>query len=131
MRLTPFLALSHILSCDDIGTFDGDAIVYGLSIRQNADAVRKLVGLCKQDDYLWPNLSAKEHLELFAGLRGVASQDMFSIVQKWLKSVDLDTVANHFTSSFSGGMKRRLSVSLATIGASQKLIILDEPTTGK
>jgi ABC-type multidrug transport system ATPase subunit len=105
--------------------------VFGYSVAHDPHSVRKLVGICKQDDYLWPDLSAKEHLELFAGLRGVNSLDSPKVVAKWLESVDLETVQHQYTSSFSGGMKRRLSVALATIGDSQKFIVLDEPTTGK
>ena len=88
-----------------------------------------MVGLCKQDDYLWPNMSAKEHLELYAGLRGVARDELENTVQKWLQSVDLDSVQLQYASTYSGGMKRRLSVALATIG-DRPLIVLDEPTTG-
>lgn len=87
------------------------------------------MGLCKQDDYLWPNLSAKEHLALFAGLRGVEKGELDGVVQKWLESVDLDSVQLQYAGTYSGGMKRRLSVALATIG-DQPFIILDEPTTG-
>ena len=83
-----------------------------------------------QDDYLWPDLTAREHLALFAGLRGVDSSELDDTVQKWLESVDLAEVQSQYSSAFSGGMKRRLSVALATIG-DRPLIILDEPTTGK
>jgi ABC-type multidrug transport system ATPase subunit len=79
---------------------------------------------------LWPNLSAREHLDLFAGLRGVPSSEREETVQKWLQSVDLDIVQLQYASAYSGGMKRRLSLALATIGG-RPLIVLDEPTTGK
>jgi ABC-type multidrug transport system ATPase subunit len=84
---------------------------------------------CFPDDYLWPDLTAKEHLELFAGLRGVKPAEQEEIVQKWLESVDLADVQLQYSSAYSGGMKRRLSVALATIG-DRPLVILDEPTTG-
>ena len=86
----------------------------------------KCIGL---DDYLWPLLTAKEHLELFAGLRGVSPDRRGPMVQKWLQSVDLDIVQLQFPTQYSGGMKRRLSLALATVG-DRPLIILDEPTTG-
>lgn len=121
--------LSHILCCEHRASL-GDVSVFGHSVTNDPLSVRKLVGVCKQDDYLWPRLSAKEHLELYAGLRGVTSADAPHIVQKWLESVDLDSVMDQPAASFSGGMKRRLSLCLATVGDSQKLIILDEPTTG-
>jgi ABC-type transport system involved in cytochrome c biogenesis ATPase subunit len=120
--------LSHILSCEVCPTA-GDVRVFGHSVTQDPYSVRQLVGLCKQDDYLYPNLSAMEHLTLFAGLRGVDSNVLAGTVSNWLESVDLSLVKNHYTSSFSGGMKRRLSVALATIGG-RPLIVLDEPTTG-
>lgn len=68
-------------------------------------------------------------MELFAGLRGVPKDELEAKVSKWLRSVDLEEVQLQYASSYSGGMKRRLSLSLATIG-DRPLIILDEPTTG-
>ncbi len=88
-----------------------------------------MIGECKQDDILWPLLTAREHLELFGGLRGVSKEDMANTVQRWLDSVDLDSVQHTRVSAFSGGMKRRLSVALSTIG-DVKIVVLDEPTTG-
>jgi ABC-type multidrug transport system ATPase subunit len=123
------IALSHILCCEH-RTSLGDVSVFGHSVTNDPRSVRKLVGVCKQDDYLWPRMSAKEHLHLYAGLRGVHPSDAPDIIQKWLESVDLDSVMDQPSASFSGGMKRRLSLCLATVGNSQKLIILDEPTTG-
>lgn len=54
---------------------------------------------------------------------------MGDTVQKWLESVDLDLVQHTRVSTFSGGMKRRLSVAISTIG-NAPIIVLDEPTTG-
>jgi ABC-type multidrug transport system ATPase subunit len=108
----------------------GDITVFGHSIQSDPQTIRRWVGVCKQDDYLWPNLSAKDHLDLFAGLRGVPPMEHDAMVQKWLESVDLDAVQHQYSSQFSGGMKRRLSLAMSTIGA-RSLIVLDEPTTGK
>lgn len=83
-----------------------------------------------QDDYLYPSLTANEHLSLFAGLRGVDPEEIDEMVQKWLESVDLDSVQHQYSGEFSGGMKRRLSLALSTIGG-RPVIVLDEPTTGK
>ena len=100
----------------------------GLSLSDQYQ-IRKIIGECRQDDILWPNLTAREHLELFAGIRGVPKHKMAETIQEWLESVDLDEVQHSRVSSFSGGMKRRLSVAMSTIGGS-KIIVLDEPTTG-
>jgi ABC-type multidrug transport system ATPase subunit len=120
--------LSSIIGCEIVPT-GGDVTVFGHSVINEPYAVRGLVGVCKQFDYLYPNLSAKEHLVLFAGLRGVPREFVAETVDKWLESVDLHVVQNQFSSGFSGGMRRRLSLACATIGG-RPLLILDEPTTG-
>jgi ABC-type multidrug transport system ATPase subunit len=103
--------------------------VFGHSVVNDPYAVRGLVGVCKQFDYLYPNLSVKEHLVLFAGLRGVPRESVAETVDKWLESVYLHNVQDQYSSGFSGGMRRRLSLACATIGG-RPLLILDEPTTG-
>ncbi|CAJ1959846.1 unnamed protein product [Cylindrotheca closterium] len=120
--------LSNILCCN-IGSTSGNIRVFGQDIGEDPFAIRQMVGLCKQDDYLWPTLSAREHLELFAGLRGITKEKLEATVSVWLRSVDLEEVQLQYASAYSGGMKRRLSLALATIG-DRPLIILDEPTTG-
>lgn len=46
-----------------------------------------------------------------------------------LEQVQLTPAAGKRSSSYSGGMKRRLSVALALLGSPQ-LVFLDEPSTG-
>jgi len=33
---------------------------------------RKVMGVCPQHDILWPELTAREHLEIFAELKGIS-----------------------------------------------------------
>ena len=104
--------------------------VHGCRTMVNRCLLALTVEVLSADDYLWPNLSAKEHLELFGGLRGLHSSVLEEKVQQWLRSVDLELVQSQYASAYSGGMKRRLSLALATIG-DRPLIVLDEPTTGE
>jgi len=55
----------------------------------------------------------------------MSKADVPATVQKWLESVDLDIVQNDYSSSFSGGMKRRLSLAIATVGDAP-VVVLDE-----
>lgn len=56
-------------------------------------------------------------------------KDIPRLVDSKLKDVNLVTQADHEVRTFSGGMKRRLSILLSSIG-NPKVIFLDEPTTG-
>ena len=119
----------NLLCCAQNAT-NGDIRIGELSIGSDPQAIRRIIGECKQDDFLWPRLTAREHLELFAGIRGVSAKDMPDTVQRWLDSVDLDDVQHVRVRAYSGGMKRRLSVANSTIGDT-RVVCLDEPTTGK
>ncbi|OMO95372.1 ABC transporter-like protein [Corchorus capsularis] len=109
----------------------GDALIYGYSIRSSVGMsnIRRIIGVCPQFDILWNALSGHEHLELFASIRGLPPATIKSVVQKSLAEVKLTEAAKVRAGSYSGGMRRRLSVAAALLG-DPKLVILDEPTTG-
>ncbi|XP_049848739.1 uncharacterized protein LOC126316685 [Schistocerca gregaria] len=107
----------------------GDALVYGNSINTEMNRIQEIMGVCYQHDILWEDLTASEHLEIFAKLKNVFGQEMKSQVAGMLEDVALTAVANVPVKYYSGGMRRRLSVAISLIGDS-KIVYLDEPTTG-
>ncbi|KAL2244262.1 ABC transporter A family member 2 [Sesamum indicum] len=109
----------------------GDALIYGYSIRSSTGMsnIRRMIGVCPQFDVLWDALSGQEHLYLFASIKGLPPGSIKSEVQKLLAEVKLTEAAKVRSGSYSGGMRRRLSVAIALIGE-PKLVVLDEPTTG-
>uniref|UniRef100_A0A803M188 ABC transporter domain-containing protein n=1 Tax=Chenopodium quinoa TaxID=63459 RepID=A0A803M188_CHEQI len=109
----------------------GDALIYGNSIRNSAGMsnIRKIIGLCPQFDVLWNELTGEEHLQLLARIKGLLPASIKEAVKKSLEEVRLTNSAKVRTGSYSGGMRRRLSVASALLG-DPKLVILDEPTTG-
>jgi ABC-type multidrug transport system ATPase subunit len=106
----------------------GDAICFGHSIIDGMEQIRAVMGVCPQHDILWNQLTAREHLELFANLKGLEG-DIEEEVSQRLKDVALTAAADAAAGSFSGGMKRRLSVAIALVG-DPRIVFLDEPTTG-
>lgn len=78
---------------------------------------------------LYSDLTAKEHVELFCGIKGIPNAEAQAVMEKRLKHMQLWNVRFQRAGSYSGGMKRRLSVVLATLGDPQT-VFLDEPTTG-
>jgi ABC-type multidrug transport system ATPase subunit len=108
----------------------GEAYAFGLSTRDDIQTLQTQFGKCAQDDLLWPSLTARDHLRLWCAFKGVESGPVMSEhVESKLASVALVADGDKATGTFSGGMKRRLSVALALVG-DPRLVFLDEPTTG-
>lgn len=88
-----------------------------------------MIGYCPQYNFFWDELTARNHLILFSLLRGVKIRHIHQSVDNVLKLTNLSSVADTSVKTFSGGMKRRLSVAMAGIG-DPKILLFDEPTTG-
>jgi len=112
-----------------IAPSQGTALVNGADIRENVDIIRRHIGYCPQHSILWDELTAYEHLYLFSRLKGLNALQSHQRTNKMLREVDLDTSADARIATFSGGMRRRLSIALAGTG-NPDILLLDEPTTG-
>lgn len=107
----------------------GNAFVFGLSVNHEMPEIQSMMGVCSQDDFLFPDLSGSAHLAFWARFKGLSRQQVGKEVARALGDVSLTSAASAPASTYSGGMKRRLSVAIASMGDPQ-IIFLDEPTTG-
>ena len=107
----------------------GTAMIEGMDIREDMYEIRKNMGVCPQHDILFPDLTVREHLTMFAMFKGVTSDKLESAVEAMILSVGLTEKRDIPSRSLSGGQKRKLSVGIAFIGGS-RIVFLDEPTSG-
>ncbi|CAG9460936.1 unnamed protein product [Pedinophyceae sp. YPF-701] len=109
----------------------GDVLVDGrpLSNPGDLDRTRGNMGVCPQFDVLWDRLTGLEHLDLYCGIKGVVRSARQAHCAQLLHEVALTDAQRVRVGSYSGGMRRRLSVALALLG-SPSIVYLDEPTTG-
>ncbi len=105
----------------------GEVNVWGFNLDKNPRQVRASIGIVPQEISLDPFFTPKKQLELQAGLYGVKKKDR--ITDTILKLVSLDSNANSYARSLSGGMKRRLLIAKALVHQ-PPILILDEPTAG-
>ncbi len=104
---------------------DGGAVeVLGVDPGRAKGAWRERIGVVLQSSELYPNLTVRETLALFAGYyehpRGVGEV---------LAIVGLEKKRGARVKTLSGGQKRRLDLGVALVG-DPELVFLDEPTTG-
>jgi len=105
----------------------GNVNVWGHDLDKNSRQVRSSIGIVPQEVNLDAFFSPRKLLELQAGLYGIAKKDR--ITNTILKMVSLESQADAYARSLSGGMKRRLLIAKAMVHR-PPILVLDEPTAG-
>ncbi len=105
----------------------GTATVNGFDVAAKPDSVRQSISLTGQFAAVDEILTGRENLIMIAKLRHL--QNSRQIADDLLNRFGLTDAADRRVSTYSGGMRRRLDISMSLIGKPQ-LIFLDEPTTG-
>ncbi|KRZ07942.1 ATP-binding cassette sub-family A member 1, partial [Trichinella zimbabwensis] len=115
--------------CGLFPSTSGSVIIYGKDILSNVSEIRQSLGFCPQHNILFDNLTVEEHLWFYAKLKGMPTAELNEEIEKFLLNTKLRYKRKEISKNLSGGMKRKLSISIAFIAGS-KTVVLDEPTTG-
>ena len=113
--------------CGLVKPTSGTAKVYGYDTQKETPKVKELIGVCTQETAIYPYLTGAENLELFGNLYGLKGKMLKERSAMLLTKMGLKEDAKRIASKYSGGMKRRLSLTLALIHDPQ-VAFLDEPT---
>ena len=100
----------------------GAARVLGFDLVREREDVRRGVALLSHYSYLYEALTPRENLEVAADHLRVGRDR----IQPLLQRVTLDARANDPVSTFSAGMRKRLSFARVLL-QSPRLVLLDEP----
>ena len=87
------------------------------------------IGYMGQSDALYEDLTGKENLIFFGNLMGLTGEKLDAAINKNTHLVNLTKFLDKPVKTYSGGMKRRLSLAI-TLLSNPDLLILDEPTVG-
>jgi len=108
---------------------DGGSVrVAGYDATTEAKAVRSAIGVTGQFAAVDELLTGRENLQLMADLHRVGAGSG-KLIGELLERFDLAASAGKLTSTYSGGMRRKLDLAMTLVGDPQ-IIFLDEPTTG-
>ena len=98
----------------------------GRTARAIGGVLRASIGLLAHELLLYPDLTARQNLALFAGLYGLSAA---GLVDAALSNAGLSERADDVVSAFSRGMRQRLALERALLHG-PRLVLMDEPFTG-
>ncbi|XP_041616343.1 phospholipid-transporting ATPase ABCA7 isoform X2 [Vulpes lagopus] len=94
----------------------GEALLAGHSVAREPAAAHRHMGYCPQSDAVFELLTGREHLELFARLRGVPEAQVAQMASWGLAHLGLGQCADRPAGTYSGGNKRKLATAVALVG---------------
>jgi ABC transport system ATP-binding/permease protein len=116
--------------------YDGEVLINGVSIHNDKDKIKGLIGYVSQDDLLIEELTVFENLYYNAKLcfDNLSEEEIIARVDSVLKNLGLYEIRNIQVGSplnkkISGGQRKRLNISLELI-REPAIMFLDEPTSG-
>ena len=92
----------------------GSARINGYDLKSQMRQIRQSIGVCMQSNILFDTMTVREHLRLFATLKGV-TKNLKIIVESQIDEIGLRDKADVYSAALSGGMKRKLSVGIVLI----------------
>ena len=117
-----------MLSCLTTPT-EGDALLLGKSIREDAVAVKSVIAVSPQETAVAPGLTATENLSLICGLHGFSKEKREAKMEELTRLLSLESILHRKAGKLSGGWQRRLSIAMALV-SEPRILFLDEPTLG-
>jgi ABC-type multidrug transport system ATPase subunit len=81
----------------------GQAFIDGKDLSTDMNSIYQVMGVCPQDNLLWETLTAREHLNFYARLKGLNGVRMREAVDAVLQSLHLLDAGNKRVGKFSGG----------------------------
>src|SRR3954470_6320979 len=107
----------------------GTVTIGGVDMASAPRQARARLGIAPQETGVYPTLSCRDNLRLFAGLAGHGRRDTRATIDELAESLALTGLLDRRAKELSGGERRRLHTAIALVGRPE-LVLLDEPTVG-
>lgn len=104
---------------------EGEIFICGEDIRKRAHEAKRHVGYLPEELFFYERLTGEEFLLLVAGLKEAEASGVAAEIEFF----ELGAVARKWVGSYSLGMRKKLGLAAALVGA-PRVLVLDEPLNG-
>ncbi|XP_043820045.1 ATP-binding cassette sub-family A member 9-like isoform X2 [Dromiciops gliroides] len=88
-----------------------------------------ILGYCAQENSLWQNITMREHLEVYAAVKGMDKENATVTISRLADALKLQEYMKFPVKKLPTGIKQKLCFALSILG-NPAIVLLDEPSTG-
>ncbi|XP_072501625.1 ATP-binding cassette sub-family A member 10-like isoform X2 [Notamacropus eugenii] len=96
---------------------------------QQRDEMINTLGYCAQENSLWQNLTMREHLEVYAAVKGLKKEHAMVTISRLKDALKLQEYMKVAIKDLPTGITRKLCFALSIL-ENPAVMLLDEPSTG-
>ena len=119
----------RILATLDEPTAAGDAFIDGVSVVEEPEKARRLVGFVPDSLPTHRDMSVHDYLDFFARAYGLKGRQRHQVIERIEEFTSLTGIREKYVIALSKGMKQRVSVARALLH-DPPVLIMDEPAAG-
>ena len=107
----------------------GEVLVDDKSYEEYEQELKQQIGYLPENNPLYDDMTVEEHLEFWAGMKGLDPEKAKKSIKFAVESTNLEDVYYRFIGELSKGYRQRVGLAQAILGEPD-ILLLDEPTEG-
>lgn len=112
-----------------LGYEEGTIKIDGVDLKENPVLAKSKIGYIADEHFLYEGLTGRQYVNFVLDIFGVEASLREDKINEYAKIFEMDGHLDEKVSSYSHGMKQKISL-IASLAHDPKVFILDEPMTG-